>query len=264
MLSSLIPYAGSIISNVQENKSNYEYASRKVLINSISRYLKSNDVNPDQNNFILNLSKYIVNPTTINSDIISKKTSNYDLLNSYINQNWQVKSSISTSATFDASNSSKAEISIQNVNILSELQINELKLLATMIESEEFEVGYVSNSQRFFDSLYRKNRDSSLKVLNKLFLNSFNKEKIVIGILHILSNYTYDEVDPNGGTIALASCSHKSELVKESLLFVFDKWSNSEALRLLLDNVRFESAWLENYRINLIKDLQELLYETSS
>lgn len=256
------------LNNKHDDTSKFEELNRNNYYTSYSNNIERNEVNSDKRSIYSTYNESIRekydNLDTFKSlesySIIFNK-----ILNLHSENSSQSKYLINDSnKTLIKDSSVDSDIDLPSSNVLNAIEQQNYFVLESMIKNDNFEVGYESNSLRFFDTLYKDNRDSSLKVINKLFIASFSSVKVVVGVLHILSSYSYEKVDPNGATIALAASLHQSDLVKEALLLVFEKWSNEDALRLLLDNVKFENVWLEKYRLNLINDIEELLNETTS
>jgi hypothetical protein len=108
-----------------------------------------------------------------------------------------------------------------------------------------------------FAQLLSIDKDATLKILNQLFVDNYDNERVCIKILALLNDYTYERLNPYSQIIALASVSHKSSRIKSAAFNLFSHWGNKEALK-LLNNVEPPSqAWILMKYNKIKKSLEE-------
>jgi len=142
-----------------------------------------------------------------------------------------------------------------------ELTINKLcykfkNQLIRSIKNDEFELGEISSSSIIFSDMMRQNENVAKRAINEVFLDCFHDDNVVYGVLEIISDIEYDVIYPNGQTIALAVSAYSDDRIKEALVRAFENWCNVESLR-ILNTIKFTSSWLESYRLDVIKDIEE-------
>jgi hypothetical protein len=94
--------------------------------------------------------------------------------------------------------------------------------------------------------------------INYLFVENFNDQTVLMGILRVLSHFDYQEVVPQGPTVALAALANASAEVRECGIRAFENWGSLHSLK-VLENVNCEEKWLDDYLKQVIADLQEEL-----
>lgn len=87
--------------------------------------------------------------------------------------------------------------------------------------------------------------------LNKLYMDNLKNVLVECTILHAISHLEYEEIYPNGQLIALAAMTHKSDLVLEYAIKVFENWNSKLSLE-ILDTVNLRSNWA-NKELNRVR-----------
>lgn len=128
--------------------------------------------------------------------------------------------------------------------------------LLDLISVDVFRVGFDSISSTYFNNILKDNPNLAKKSLLGLLYDHYEKEEVVYGILSILSIVEYKKVVPEGPIIAMALTSYDSDTIKESLVRVFENWCNEDSLR-LLEKIKFDDPWLNEYLLDVIKDIKE-------
>ncbi|PFD55831.1 hypothetical protein [Bacillus thuringiensis] len=172
---------------------------------------------------------------------------------------FDISSTIANRGSEQTSKSSYNEGDECNSDILNKEAIQKLnKSFLNMIRNDTFESGYSSSSEEFVKSVLKINPIQTKEELNSIFLKNFHDEKILIGILHIISHIEYEDIFPQGQTIALAALSHRDIEVREYAIRSFENWGNGASLP-ILKNVAFSEKWLQDYVDEVISDLEEEL-----
>lgn len=152
-------------------------------------------------------------------------------------------------------------------SISVENRINENRLLnfkkyknkiIQLINENDFEYGYSSKLDEFILELIKINRLATKELLNDLLIEEYNDASIVCGLLRTVSHIDYDEITPQGDTMALAALSHIDLEVKECGIRAFENWANSESLS-VLESTNIDNPFLQNYLDKVILDIKEEL-----
>lgn len=102
------------------------------------------------------------------------------------------------------------------------------KLLAKA-NDENDEEAYIFLKNLF--SSYRK--EDILLWVQQIFNDNCNNEKVVVGLLWLLLEFSFDEVSPVAMTIAACCKNHKSYAIKSATFSLLGHWCNKEALDII-------------------------------
>lgn len=125
------------------------------------------------------------------------------------------------------------------------------------IKSTTFVDGEDNMATIMFAELLSIDKDATLKILNQLFVDNYDNERVCVKILALLNDYTYEQLNPYSQTIALASVSHKSSRIKSAAFNLFSHWGNREALKLLNNVEPPAQTWILMKYIKIKKSLEE-------
>lgn len=147
-----------------------------------------------------------------------------------------------------------------NENKLNEARLMELhskftRELLNQIRRADFEFGYESSAETFVRGRLGENALATKNWMNDVFLECFADEHITAGILRIIAHLDYEEVEPQGPTMAIAALSHKSPSVKECAVRAFENWERPECID-FLKHVEAGDRWLRDYIEAVISDLE--------
>jgi hypothetical protein len=124
------------------------------------------------------------------------------------------------------------------------------------IMNENVEAGFYSRAFYEWRDMFRDDPDEAQEVLRELIQEYRDKEHLMEGVLHILDDFDYDEL-PLINDFVIEKCyNHKSLVVLDKLISVFENWSNKESLE-ALRKMSPDREWIEDYRLQVIKDLEE-------
>ena len=129
--------------------------------------------------------------------------------------------------------------------------------MIAIIQNCYFEAGAWTEADDFFDHLREASEDSekSLKMLSDIVNHNLSNTHVLEGVLHILSSYDYDEIDPYGITISLACAVNHSPIIQDLLISCFEKWGAVESID-ILESLELDGYWLIEYRDDVITQLK--------
>ena len=93
-------------------------------------------------------------------------------------------------------------------------------------------------------------------VLKELIQENLSKEHLMEGVLHILHDYEYDEIPVINDFVIEQCYNHECKYTKYKLVSVFESWNNKESLE-AIRKMFFETEWIEEYRLAVLKNLEE-------
>lgn len=123
--------------------------------------------------------------------------------------------------------------------------------LSTMLEYEKFESGVSNPSEQYFRDFLKKKPLEAKSDLLTLFMDNYNsdgrKANILVGILHMISHLSYEEVYPQGPSMALIALSYRNNHeVNEFGIKCFENWEHPDGID-KLRATRYSSKWLQEY-----------------
>lgn len=131
------------------------------------------------------------------------------------------------------------------------------KRMISIIQSCYFESGIWTEADEYFERLKasRGATVNALGLLADIVNHNLANDHILEGVLHILSNYSYEELDPYGITISLACALNHSPVIQDLLISCFEKWNAVDAIDILRD-LKVEEPWLIEYRDEVLEQLK--------
>lgn len=130
--------------------------------------------------------------------------------------------------------------------------------LLKLLREQDFEYGVDTPADELVRKTFSENISIAKEWLNQLFVENYDDQTVLMGILRVLSHFEYQEVAPQGPTMALAALSNVSAEVRECGIRAFENWSTLESLE-VLKNVKCEEEWLNDYLQQVIAELKEEL-----
>ena len=162
-------------------------------------------------------------------------------------------------------NVSKDELMEPSSSVSSQIELNNYwtfeanrkfnDTLLLIIREQDFEYGYLSAADKYFQESIKQNGFIVCEWLNRLFVARFSDHIAIIGILRIVSHMDYSMISPYGPTMALAALSHIHYEVRECGIRAFENWERKEHIE-LLENTKCAEKWLDDYRKQVIEDLK--------
>lgn len=156
--------------------------------------------------------------------------------------------------------SSSRNKTIKVKNLLDE---DEKERLLTKIYHSYFESGIWTEADEYFEYLTKlySELQKPLGFLSSIVNNNLKDEHVLEGILHILSNYSYDILQPFGITIALACTVNHSPVIQDLLITCFENWNSRDAIP-VLSGLKLDKPWLIAYRDEVLERLRYLEQNT--
>lgn len=140
------------------------------------------------------------------------------------------------------------------------IETEKIAVLSSMLDSEDFESGISGNAENYFRKCLQENSVSTLNGLLKLFLSNFTLDSIknhrVVGLLHIISHMEYEEVWPQGQTMAISALNHKNKQVAEFAIKCFENWGHPDGVE-ILNSINFATSWLREYAEEVVREIGE-------
>lgn len=127
--------------------------------------------------------------------------------------------------------------------------------LINLINEEDFEFGFISRSEELINKQLEINDLATRNWLNELFISNFKNDGILIGLLRIIGRFDQEIIFPQGQTMALAALSHRNDEIKELGIRAFENWASENSIQ-VLKNTNLELDWLNEYKNNVIADLE--------
>lgn len=178
-------------------------------------------------------------------------------------ENFEIEEKDSSFDKFWAEILASEESSTSTENKINESRIRKIDEQLTqdfiyLLREEDFEFGYKTRSEEIISEQLNINALATRNWLNKIFLNYYSDEIVIIGILRIIGRFDPIQIFPQGQTIALAALTHKNDEIKELGIRAFEQWCSIESLN-ILRKLDIEKAWLKDYVNDVIKDFEEQL-----
>ncbi len=143
------------------------------------------------------------------------------------------------------------------------LRTNITNQLLEIILEESFEFGIKAKSEILIEEQLKQNELATRNWLNEIFVDYFDDEKILIGILRIIGRFEEHIIFPQGQTMALAALNHRNSEIKELGIRAFENWGSINSIK-ILENINLKIDWLSEYKNQVLNDLKEELYATNS
>lgn len=130
------------------------------------------------------------------------------------------------------------------------------KKLLQIMRNEEYIAGEIPESEKYVRTVLAEiGPERTMFWLTHIYETNFDKPAILIGLLHILSHFSYSTVSPNGPIMALALLQHRSASVREFAIKAFENWNSKQSL-MFLRNIKCDQQWLQDYLEEVIRDIE--------
>lgn len=126
--------------------------------------------------------------------------------------------------------------------------------LIHLLREQDFEYGFNSAADTVVKECLAQNEAVTKQWLNELFVANFGDTTVATGVLKVISHIAYDQIAPEGPTMALAALSNKNAEIQEGGIRAFENWGNATSLE-ILSNVKCTENWLEEYCSQVVADL---------
>jgi hypothetical protein len=131
-----------------------------------------------------------------------------------------------------------------------------ITLLQKMAQ-DDFVAGEISLSERYIErTAHEYGWQNTLSWLNNIYIDNYSNSAVLIGLMHCLSHFAFDDVMPTGQTMALGVLQHADVFVRDYAIRAFENWNDKEALP-ILRSLSCDAKWLQEYVDKVIKSLEE-------
>ena len=129
--------------------------------------------------------------------------------------------------------------------------------ILAIIRDSYFESGVLCEADSYFQELVRKYHSfiNPLSALSDITNHNIDQEHVLEGVLHIISNCEYEQINPFGISIALAATVNHSPVVQDILISCFESWESPDGID-ILEKLELEPQWLRKYRDDVVIELK--------
>jgi len=208
---------------------------------------------------------YLVTDTNCNVTTDSNSEKSDGLRETTVLQKNNLESSHQIASDFDEEYTTTFESQKSSVDTASskknadiQYEAYNMTAIASLLATEVHEVGIANPSEHAFHNLFMKNKQATMNSLLKTFMDYYSLTKhtnVIVGILHILSHYNYDEVYPIGQSIAMNSLIFNNDEVVEYAIKCFENWNSKDGIE-KLKAMRFNTNWLQDYVNQVIEEYE--------
>lgn len=131
----------------------------------------------------------------------------------------------------------------------------------SIIESTEFVPGEDNAATEEMERLLDENKRATLDLLQEYVAKSASSEELnttlIIKVLNLLCDYTYEQLFPQSQSIALSALALKDIWINAAALNLFAHWGNRESLNMLNNVNEPTQPWLKIKYNSIKKSLEE-------
>lgn len=194
------------------------------------------------------ITKYSIGGENVNTQSLLNNSSIDELIHQYLEE----KDSYSTSL----------------VNILNERSKEEMnrgkEYFIKLLRNTEFEDGIDNEVTDYFSQLMKNNKSVALQWINALYNDSLiNGDNVItVKILNLLSDYSLEDLRPNGQLMVVVGLASKNRFVQAKAIKVLGHWMDYDTLK-MAGNIDITSPWVE-MMLNKIRGKIEKRYAGKS
>ena len=143
-------------------------------------------------------------------------------------------------------------------DIMETIQKNEQEVRRLIVEqykndilsialNDHFESGTVSSSENYITTVANDNNVSYIcEAFNELYLEYYKNEHVLTSILIMLGTLSYEQVFPQGQTMALGLLQHSDIAIRDRAVQLFERWNSKKGIPLLRKQ-HSDCTWLQRY-----------------
>lgn len=128
--------------------------------------------------------------------------------------------------------------------------------LISLIQNEEFEYGVDTKADALVRHYIERDAFHTRGWIHKAYMEYSTNIPMIVGLLRVIARLDYDEISPQGLTMAIAALSHKDTEVKDCGIRAFESWGTLESLK-ILENLQVSPQWLQKYVERVISYLRK-------
>lgn len=118
--------------------------------------------------------------------------------------------------------------------------------LLYLFETEYFEYGLYNNADKLVAEYMETDPIQTKEWLNSLLIDNFARPSVLTKLLRILANFDYQDIYPEGPTMAALTLHHRDLEVQECSVRAFESWRSIKSIE-ILDNLKVADGWLQKY-----------------
>ena len=128
--------------------------------------------------------------------------------------------------------------------------------ILSTIASDEFEDGEISNSERYMkNNMTLETKDYILDALMQIYINKYNDEHVLLGVMEMISCMKYEDVEPKGQVMTLGLLQHENIYLRDRAIQVYEQWNSKKGID-VLKTLKYDQKWLQDYVDKVIKYLE--------
>ena len=121
---------------------------------------------------------------------------------------------------------------------------------------DDFIAGETSASEEYIETIANEHGWlTTMNWLNTIYHDYYSNSSVLIGLMHCLSHFKYEDVKPAGPTMALGVLQHEDIYVRDYAIRAFENWNDKEAIP-TLKAISCDAKWLQDYIDKVIKVLE--------
>ena len=202
--------------------------------------------------FVQVYSSYLSNLNTIWQSFNSSPYSKFTAENSN-EQDTTVKELESEDITNNYFEKTPNEIIKQAVKKNTEIYKKEI---FDVLCKDKFETGEFSNIDLYMNNINENSLIYIKPALLSILSENEDNNHIIEGILHIFSRLPYTLMKPEAPMACIALFSHRSIMIKNKAIQVFEKWNSKDSVK-QLENHSCTPGWVQQHLRNVIDYLNE-------
>lgn len=131
-----------------------------------------------------------------------------------------------------------------------------INAILSVIVSDEFEDGEISNSERYMkNNMTLETKDYILDALMKIYMDRYNDEHVLLGVMEMVSCMKYEDVEPKGQIMALGLLQHENIYLRDRAIQVYEQWNSKKGIT-VLKTLKCDQKWLQDYLDKVIEYLE--------
>lgn len=144
------------------------------------------------------------------------------------------------------------------IEVIAHKAAKKAEYLISLSQKDEFVEGEVSAVEVYLEALYKESPTLFLETFQKCWLKLYalNNAAVLADFISIISAIEYDWLTDKADVLVLAGCAHSDPYVNEATLRAIEAWEQPGHIEYLNNIRRFESVWLEKYRMDVVHHIE--------
>ena len=157
-----------------------------------------------------------------------------------------------------SSTSTQSSIEKSHIELIANKAAKKAEYLISLSQKDEFVEGEVSAVEIYLEALYKESPNLFSETFQKCWLKLYllNNASVLADFISIISAIEYDWLSDKADVLVLAGCAHSDTYVNEATLRAIEAWEQPSHIEYLSNIRQFESSWLEEYRMEVIRHIE--------